>query len=67
MPSKDIQSKKITRKPPTAGDKRTRGDAQKSPSMKRPKEIQYAKISFVQQYFRGNELKGTEDEKDEDN
>lgn len=33
--------------------------------MKRPKEIQYSRLLFIQHYFNGTELKKLADDKDE--
>ena len=40
-------------------------DAVKSPSMRRPKEIQYVRLRLVQQYFQGIELRKDETKADE--
>lgn len=37
----------------------------KSPTVKRPKEIQYSRLLFIQHYFNGTELKKSSDDKDE--
>ena len=37
----------------------------KSPTVKRPKEIQYSRLLFIQHYFNGTELKKMADDKDE--
>lgn len=37
----------------------------KSPTVKRPKEIQYSRLLFIQHYFNGTELTEASDEKDD--
>ena len=49
-----------------AGEKVKKEGTTKSPTVKRPKEIQYSRLLFIQHYFNGTELKNTDDnEKDE--
>ena len=47
-----------------AADKKPRDPSTKSASSKRQKEIQYAKIMLVQQYFRAQDIKGQVDEEE---
>lgn len=37
----------------------------KSPTVKRPKEIQYSRLLFIQHYFNGSELKNLADDKED--
>ena len=53
-------SLQATRKPSTPGGTK-RDNASKSPTIRRPKEITYARLRMVQQKFKGNELKSDED------
>lgn len=50
-----------TRKQSTTGSGK-RDNASKSPTIRRPKEITYARLRMVQQKFKGNELKTEEDQ-----
>lgn len=50
-----------TGRKPTPGERKPRDASNKSPTMRRPKEITYARLRMVQQYFKGNELKSDED------
>lgn len=52
-------------KPLKTQEPKLKGDKTKSPTVKRPKEIQYSRLLFIQHYFNGSELKLHTDDKDE--
>lgn len=65
QPSKDNTPGPKKNKPLKSQEPKKKGESTKSPTVKRPKEIQYSRLLFIQHYFNGTELKQHLDEKDE--
>jgi hypothetical protein len=63
--SKDNTPGPKKNKPLKAQEPKLKGDKTKSPTVKRPKEIQYSRLLFIQHYFNGSELKHVVDDKDD--
>ena len=64
--TKDIgQGPKRTKSLKSESGKIKKDGQTKSPTVKRPKEIQYSRLLFIQHYFNGTELRGLTDDKDD--